>query len=82
LIGWNDTGDELYFLDIDGDLAAVKVQLGDQVVVDLPQKLFPVQTGSAWANMSDGKRFIFGVTGDAGAQNPITLILNWDRGAN
>jgi len=77
LIGWNGAGDELYFLDIDGDLAGVKVELGDQVVVDLPQKLFPVRAGLTWANMSDGNRFIFGVSNDAGAESPITLILNW-----
>jgi hypothetical protein len=36
----------------------------------------------AWANMSDGKRFIFGIAGNLGAESPITLILNWGRGTN
>ena len=82
LIGWNGAGDELYFLDVDGDVAAVKVQLGDQVVVDLPEKLFPVQGGQTWAAMADGNRFIFGVAGNAGAETPVTLILNWERGTD
>ena len=82
LIGWNGAGNELYFLDTDGDLAAVKIELGDQVVVDLPQKLFPVRAGLSWANMSDGNRFIFGVSDDAEAESPITLILNWERGTD
>ena len=68
---------ELYFLDVDGDLGAVKVELGDQVVVDLPEKLFP---GRAWVNMSDGNRFILGVPSNAGVESPITLILNWKGG--
>ena len=82
LLGWNGAGDELYFLDVDGDVAVVKVKLGDQVVVDLPEKLFRVQSDMAWANMSDGKRFIFGIAGNVGAESPITLILNWEPGAN
>lgn len=78
LLGWNAAGDELYFLDLDGDLAAIKVELADQVVVDLPQKLFTVRAGLAWDSMPDGNHFIFGVPNDA--ESPITLILNWKGG--
>jgi serine/threonine protein kinase/WD40 repeat protein len=82
LVGWNGSGEELYFLDVDGDVAAVKVRLGDQVVVDLPEKLFSRQANQTWASMSDGERFIFGVAGDTGEESPITLILNWEPGSN
>ena len=69
-------------MDLDGDVAAVKVKLGDQVVVDLPEKLFNTQADMTWANMSDGKRFVFGIAGEAGAESPITLVLNWEPSAN
>ena len=82
LLGWNLAGDELYFLDTDGDIAAVKVDLDDQVVVEIPEKLFPIQSSLAWANTSDGKRFIFGVSGGIKAESPITLIVNWEHGGN
>ncbi len=80
LLGWNAAGDELYFLDLEGNLAAVKVELADQVVVDLPQKLFAVRAGLAWDSMPDGNRFILGVPSNAGVESPITLILNWKGG--
>ncbi len=80
LIGWNGTGDELYFLDSEGDVAAVKVDLGAQVVVDLPEKLFRRQADMTWANMADGERFIFGVADGTSGDSPITLILNWEHG--
>lgn len=82
LLGWNNAGTELYFLDTDGDLVAVKVELGDQVVVDLPQKLFPVRAGDTWAHMPDGASFIFGAPDESAAEVPITLILNWQSEAN
>ena len=82
LLGWNVAGTELYFLDLDGDLAAVEVELDDQVIVDLPQKLFPVRGGDTWAHMSDGKSFIFGVPDDSEAEDPVTLILTWQSDAN
>ena len=82
LLGWNSAGNELYFLDTDGDLAAAKVELGAQVIVDLPQKLFPVRAGETWTHMADGQSFIFGEPDDSGAESPVTLILNWQPDVN
>ena len=53
LIGWNDAMDEVYFLDDDGDVAVIGITLGDQVVVDTPEKLFPQRLDLSWANSSD-----------------------------
>jgi Tol biopolymer transport system component len=78
LLGWNDAGNELFYLDLEGNLMSVKVGIGDQVVADLPTMLFPTRAGNAWDNRSDGSGFVLGVPNDAGDDFPITLILNWD----
>ncbi len=80
MIGWNGASDEVYFLDGDGDLAAIRLRLEDQVVVDLPKKLFPVQANLTWAAMADGERFLFGTSSRGEGRSPITLVLNWEHG--
>jgi Tol biopolymer transport system component len=80
LLGWNDAGTELYYLDLEGNLTYVKVEFGDQVVADLPIVLYPTRAGSTWDNKSDGSAFVLGVPDDAGNDFPITLIVNWDGG--
>jgi len=80
LLGWNDAGTELFYLDLEGNLGSVKVAFGDQVVVDLPTMLFSTRAGTTWDNKSDGNGFVLGVPDDAGDDFPITLIVNWDSG--
>jgi Tol biopolymer transport system component len=80
LLGWNDAGTELFYLDLEGNLGSVKVEFGDQVVADLPIMLFPTRAGTTWDNKSDGKGFVLGAPNDSGDDFPITLIVNWDGG--
>jgi len=80
LLGWNDAGTELFYLDLEGNLASVKVAFGDQVVADRPTRLFSTRAGNTWDNKSDGSGFVLGVPNDAGDDFPITLIINWDGG--
>jgi Tol biopolymer transport system component len=80
LLGWNDEGNEVYYLDPDGDLAAIKLTLGNQVIVDTPRKLFPARVDLTWAHTSDGQNFILGTRGGSEVEKPVTLILNWGRG--
>ena len=80
LLGWNDAGTEMFYLDLEGNLGSVKVEFGDQVVADLPTMLFSTRAGTAWDNKSDGSGFVLGVPNDAGDDFPITLIVSWDGG--
>jgi len=80
LLGWNDAGTELFYLDLEGNLTSVKVAFGDQVVADLPTILFSTRAGNTWDNKSDGSGFVLGAPNDAGDDFPITLIVNWDGG--
>ena len=80
LLGWNDAGTELYYLDLEGNLESVKVALGDQVVADLPTRMYSTRAGNTWDNKSDGSGFVLGVPNDAGDDFPITLIVNWSGG--
>jgi dipeptidyl aminopeptidase/acylaminoacyl peptidase len=77
LLGWNEDGTELYFLDLEGALSAVRLELGDRVVADLPRRLYPTRSELTWASAKDGQRFLFGVPDDPDQDYPITLILNW-----
>jgi Tol biopolymer transport system component len=77
LIGWNGKGNELYFLDLEGALSVVRVELGDRVVADLPRRLYPTRSETTWASAKDGEKFVFGVPDDPDQDYPITLIVNW-----
>jgi len=67
----------LYFLDLEGTLLAVKVELGTAVVADVPQRLFSTRSGETWSSASDGERFVLGVPEDPNEDHPISLILDW-----
>ena len=77
LLGWNSTGDELYYLDLAGALTSVKVTLDELVSIETPETLFPTQSGDTWANASNGQRFLLGVPEDMNAASPITLVIQW-----
>jgi serine/threonine protein kinase len=77
ILGWNDAGNEIYYIDLEGTLCAVKVELADQVVADMPECLFESQVDRSWDAVSDGTRFVLGVPDDRGSEFPITLVLNW-----
>jgi hypothetical protein len=57
---------------------SVKLELGDAVVADVPQRLFPTRAGSTWSSASDGERFVLGVPDDPNEDYPISLILDWN----
>jgi len=64
-------------LDREGALSAVRLELGERVVADLPRRLYPTRSESTWASTKDGERFLFGVPDDPDQDYPITLIINW-----
>ncbi len=75
-IGWKDDGSEIYFLDLEGALCSVRLELGDTVVADRPTQLFATRSDITWASARDGRRFILG-TPDNPNEDSITLIVNW-----
>jgi serine/threonine protein kinase len=77
ILGWNSTGDELYYLDLSGVLTSVKFTLDELVSIETPKSLFPTQSGETWANASDGQRFLLGVPEDLNASYPVTLVIQW-----
>jgi Tol biopolymer transport system component len=78
LLGWHETGNEIYYLDIEGKVCSVRVELADNVVAELPSCRFEAQANRTWDVLSDGKRFVLGVPDDVESDFPITLVLNWD----
>jgi len=82
LIGWRADGTEIYYLDLEGRLCSVKVELTDKVIADLPTCIFETNSGRSWASRSDGERFVLGVPHDQNSGFPITLIVNWKGGVD
>ena len=76
-IGWKEDSSEIFFLDLEGALLSVRVELGDIVVADRPQHLFSTRSENTWASTLDGQRFILGTPDDPDEGYPITLIVNW-----
>ncbi len=76
-IGWKEDGSEIYYLDLEGALCSVRVELGDNVVADRPQQIFSTRSENTWASSRDGQSFILGTPDDSNEGYPITLIVNW-----
>jgi Tol biopolymer transport system component len=77
LIGWKRDGTEIYFLDLEGKVAAVQVRLGESFVADTPQVLFPTQTNETWASAGSGQKFLVAAPESKERNFPITLVINW-----
>ncbi|MFT5464387.1 MAG: Tol biopolymer transport system component, partial [Planctomycetota bacterium] len=77
VVGWKRDGSEIYFMDPEGKVAAVQVRLGEGVVADLPQTLFPTQSNDTWAAAGSGEKFLVAAPESTERNFPITLVINW-----
>ena len=76
-IGWKDDGSEIFFLDLEGALCSVHVDLGENVVADRPQQLFPTRSENTWTSARDGRSFVLGTPENPNEGYPVTLVVNW-----
>lgn len=53
------------------------MELGDNVVAERPQRLFPTRSEETWASTPGGQRFLLGTPDDPNEGYPITLVVNW-----
>jgi len=77
LIDWRQDGRELYYIDPEGDLFAVEVTLGDDLVAEIPRQLFPTRAYRSWAATDNGREFIVGTPVSETSELTTTLIINW-----
>ncbi len=77
VLGWKEDGREIYYLDLEGALNIVRVELGDKFVADRPQRLYRTRSENTWDSTRDGQRFILGTPENPSEGYPITLIVNW-----
>ena len=77
LLDWRQDGGELFFLDLEGDMYAVEVTLGDDLVAGIPRELFPTRADRSWAVTDDGREFIIGKPTNDSSNLTTTLIVNW-----
>jgi serine/threonine protein kinase len=77
LVGWRTDGREIYYLDLEGDMYAVEVNLGEDLVAGLPRELFPTRADRTWDVSADGREFIIGKPVNESSDLSTTLIVNW-----
>jgi Tol biopolymer transport system component len=77
LVGWREDGGEIYYLDLEGDMYAVEVSLGDDLVAGIPRELFPTRADRSWDVTGDGREFIIGKPVNETSDLTTTLIINW-----
>jgi hypothetical protein len=77
IVGWKADGSEIYYMDLQSSIVKVGLSLGDDLVADIPEKMFPTRTARTYASTADGERFIIGVPEAPVTTHPITLIVNW-----
>lgn len=83
---WRQDGKELYYIDLDGKLTAVKISAGPGFQAGVPKVLFQAPPRGAqkpgmtrWVPSPDGKRFLFLVP-EAREESPVSVVLNWQAG--
>ena len=77
LVDWRNDGGELYYLDLEGDLWAVEVNLEGDLVAGIPRELFPTRADRSWTATGDGREFIIGKPLNETSALTTTLIVNW-----
>jgi Tol biopolymer transport system component len=77
LVGWKKDGSEIYYMGLDGRLLATRVTLGDDLVAEPAQELFPTQSNVTWASSRSGDRFVIGSPEVHTTDVAITLVVNW-----
>lgn len=58
LVGWKKDGTEIYYISLEGRLMATRVTLGDDVVSEPAQELFPIPSSMTWASSRNGDHFV------------------------
>jgi serine/threonine protein kinase/Tol biopolymer transport system component len=77
---WRADGRELFYLDLNGAMTAVPIDLTASSPAGLPTTLFPagaVSVNNMYAVTKDGQRFLVNKPQNAGATAPLTVIVNW-----
>lgn len=85
---WRNDGKELYYVDADRNLVAVKIDASKAIPFGEHNSLFKISypTNSPWrarnryVPMENGQKFLVSDAADAANRMPMTLILNWQSG--
>ena len=85
---WSSDGKELYYVDPDKNLTAVKVDTSSAIRFGEHTSLFqvsfpannPWRSRNRYAPMDNGQKFIVNDAADEASRLPMTLILNWQSG--
>ena len=83
---WRDDGRQLYYLALDNTVMAVDVSANGTLQVGRSRPLFrPALLGALtdyrnlYAVTRDGNRFLMKSIAAGGYQEPITVLVHWDR---
>jgi len=83
---WRQDGKEIFYLSAAGELMAVKVrQNGSALAIDTPMRLFQAHLESFLPSFdvnATGERFLMIASSPQKFPSPITVVINWDTGAD
>jgi len=78
---WHPSGEKLFYMNSQIELMAVDVDLGDDIEIGVPQRLFniryPLNNEYPYQVMPDGETFLINQFDETGAAAPMTLVQNW-----
>jgi Tol biopolymer transport system component len=79
---WHPNGRELFYLALDGTMMSVPVAVGATFEPGLPTALFKTRATGFFPYdvSSDGHFLVNTLLESAGAESPITVVLNWQSG--
>jgi Tol biopolymer transport system component len=79
---WRRDGQELFYLDLEGNLMATEIKLGSTFQAGVPKPLFKVNTlilgtRNSYVPSNDGRRFLVNSYVDNTSGSPISVVVNW-----
>jgi len=85
---WRRDGKELYYVDADKNLTAVKVDTSSAIPFGDHENLFqisfpannPWRTRNRYVPLDNGQKFLVNDAADGASRLPMTLVLNWQSG--
>ncbi|MGK2857322.1 MAG: protein kinase domain-containing protein [Thermoanaerobaculia bacterium] len=76
-VGWREDGRELYYIDSAGFVAALPIQLGEDIEAGVSRQLMKTDSNQGFTVSRDGKRFILTKRNEGLNTIPTTLLVNW-----
>lgn len=76
---WSRKGDEIFFIGLDNEVKAVRVKLGVNLELGVPEALFSLSRSAGSYQIAPNGAFLTRVQVTERASDDFTLVLNWPQ---